>query len=70
MEPPSSINADQGNLTGQISDDPLSYTFQPDTCLIVTRPVDEDGCGEVYAVCAYSAQAGLMYIGQGSSILS
>ena len=70
MEPPRSIKADPGNLTGQISDDPLSRTLSHDSFLIVTRPVDEDGLDETFVVCAYSAQTGLSYLGRTSSIVS
>ena len=69
MEPPSSIT-DQGNLAGQISDDPLSCGISSGSFLIVTRPVSEDGIGEDFVVCAYSPQTGLSYLGKADSIAS
>lgn len=63
MEPPSSINSDQGKTTGPLSDDPLSQPVYTDSFIVVTRPVGEEQ-DEGYAVCVYSARTGLTYIGQ------
>ena len=69
MEPPSSIK-DNANTAGQISDDPLSEGISSGSFLVVTRPVDEDGLGGEFAVCAYSPLTGLSYLGKGNSIAS
>ena len=68
MEPPSSINADQGNLAGQMSDDPLSKSLAEGIFMVVTCP--EEGAGEVCYVSLSSAQTGLSYMVRSSSIIS
>ncbi len=69
MEPPSSINSDQGNTTGPLSEDPLSKSVFTDSYFVITRPSEENS-SEGYVVCIYSARTGLTYIGQAVSMNS
>ena len=69
MEPPSSINSDQGNTVGPSSDDPLSQIVFADSYIVVTRPEGFD-LDEGYFISFYSARTGLTYLGQSDPITS
>lgn len=68
MEPPSSINTENGMLAGQQSDDP-SRAIPVESYLVVSRQ-DEQSSDDRLVVCAYSALTGLAYLGTSSSVES
>ena len=65
MEPPSPIVIDQKISADQMSDDPLSNSV-----FMVMGSTSDEGQESGFCVCAWSARAGLSYIGIPSSTIS